>query len=57
MKDELNEFTTQYNVDWINTNSNLINLSNVINNIKYVIYIRKNIFNIIMFCFLYYTLL
>ncbi|KAL2749185.1 protein MLP1-like [Vespula maculifrons] len=34
MKDELNEFTTQYNVDWINTNSNLINLSNVINNIK-----------------------
>nr|KAF7438705.1 hypothetical protein H0235_001096 [Vespula pensylvanica] len=34
MKDELNKFTMQYNVDWININSNLINLSNVINNIK-----------------------
>ncbi|KAL2740086.1 protein MLP1-like [Vespula squamosa] len=34
IKEELNKFTMQYNADWINTNSNLINLSNVINNIK-----------------------
>ncbi|XP_035731400.1 uncharacterized protein LOC118445718 isoform X1 [Vespa mandarinia] len=34
MKDELNEFTMQYNMDWINSNSNFMNLSNVINNIK-----------------------
>lgn len=55
MKDELNEFTMQYNVDWINTNSNFINLSDVINGIKYVIciYIVGNIFNIIIFCFSY----
>lgn len=55
MKDELNEFTMQYNMDWINTNSNFINLSDVINNIKYVIciYIVGNIFNIIVFCFSY----